>query len=202
SVFGFGEPIKLLLEDAKVPHEYTQLTLSEMSEIKPKLIAAGNHFGAVPAIDFGDGEYNGASIPLLRLLTRKLGKYVKYTNDEKEEYFLDSASDFSIDWHLTAGETLFNQDDPTKREEYKTKVADKHYSRFDYVYGLHDGPYILGNEITYVDFLTYHIIDSDARNKCSELLKKYPNLIKLVEAIKNRPNLQSHFKSLAAKENQ
>ncbi|KAI8150065.1 hypothetical protein BJV82DRAFT_528810 [Fennellomyces sp. T-0311] len=193
-IFGFGEPIKLLLEDAQVPHEYHQINWEEMCEFKPKLIESGNPFGTVPVVDFGDGQFHGSSVPLMRLLCKKLGKYG--ANNDQDEYFLDCAADFSTDWHLTAGKTLFSRDDPANRENYLNNSAEKHYSRFNRVYGLRGGPYILGNEITYVDFLVYHIIDSDARNGCGQLLEKYSHLSHLVETFKQRPNLKDYILSI------
>ncbi|KAF7725063.1 hypothetical protein EC973_000470 [Apophysomyces ossiformis] len=47
---------------------------------------------------------------------------------------------------------------------------------------------ILGNEISYVDFLVYHRIDDDKAD-----YEAYPHVANMIKAINDRPALQNHF---------
>lgn len=85
---------------------------------------------------------------------------------------------------------------------------------FESVYAERDGPYILGQEvihlncpkvkakgfsflfffqITYTDFLIYHLIDDEEQTK---KLDGYPNLNKFVRAFEERSNIKKYLATL------
>ncbi|KAI9271783.1 glutathione S-transferase [Phascolomyces articulosus] len=197
-VLGFGQPLKLLLEDSGTDYEYELIPLDRIDgwdEQQAKLMARGNHFGTFPMADFGDGKLRGGSVPLMRLISRKIGKYLG--SNEEDEYFLDTASDFYIDWQRSFASNIhFRKPSLALQKDYKELLAPRMYKKFEHVYGLHDGPYILGHEITYVDFLTYHNINGDVRKDCQIDLNKWPNLLRFVKAFEERPAIKSYLSTI------
>ncbi|KAI8147291.1 class gamma glutathione S-transferase [Fennellomyces sp. T-0311] len=187
---GFGEVVKQFLQDSGASHEYIRIEKDETWPAKrEQLIEDGDVFGAVPFIEY-EGKIYGGSTPILRFLSKKLGKY-HGTNDD-DEHYIDMAADFSKDWHITSLKALFSQDQAVK-ETFVNVDEPKHYERFERVYGLRGGPYLMGDEITYADFLVYHNIDNDGRRY---KLEKYPNLDKFVKAYEARPNLKEYISTL------
>lgn len=50
-----------------------------------------------------------------------------------------------------------------KKPEYKDKYVPEYYSLVAQYYSDFEGPYLLGDKITYVDFAIYQSIDNDRR---------------------------------------
>lgn len=48
-------------------------------------------------------------------------------------------------------------------DDYKTKHAPAYYELIGKYYADREGPYLLGNEVSYADFAVYMSIDNDAR---------------------------------------
>ncbi|KAI9498767.1 hypothetical protein BDB00DRAFT_799457 [Zychaea mexicana] len=196
---GFGEYVKLLLQDSGVSHDYERIPLDpeEWSAKKEELKKSrALPFGTLPYVEI-EGRYYGGSTPLLRLLSKKLGKY-RGSGSDDDEYFLDAATDLCLDWRNAANKVLFakkTNGDVVKAKEYYVQTdAVKHYGRFDEAYSLHDGPYLLGQEISYPEFLVYHIIYNDGRTK--QGLDKYPNLARFIKAFEERTNLKEYVTTL------
>jgi glutathione S-transferase len=51
------------------------------------------------------------------------------------------------------------------RAEYKETIAPQYYDLIGRYYADREGPYLLGDEISYTDFAVYVSIDNDARTK-------------------------------------
>ncbi|KAI9258866.1 class gamma glutathione S-transferase 2 [Phascolomyces articulosus] len=189
---GFGEPIKLLLQDSGVSHEYIRVKNDDnWPKKKIALIEEDLYFGTLPYVEL-EGKPYGASTPLLRYLSKKLGKY--QGADDEKEHLVDTSADFCLDWRRDTNKAFFNPNDASIKKNYIEKDIPKHYGRFDRVYGLNEGPYILGQEISYADFMVYHNLVNDGRTK--QGLDQYPNLAKFVEALEERPNLKEYITTL------
>ncbi|KAI9495009.1 glutathione S-transferase [Zychaea mexicana] len=184
---GRGESIKLLLEDAGVPHEYDFIDRDAWEPVKQKLIDEGHPFACVPYLE-ADGQKYFASTPILRFVTKKLGKY-RGSNDD-EEQFVDACADFADDWYFAQLKSMLNPTDKALKEDYVTNHAPKHFARFERIYGHNQGPYILGSEISYADFMVYHTIDDQ---KQTQNLKEFPNLAKFIEAFIARPTMAKYL---------
>jgi glutathione S-transferase len=48
-------------------------------------------------------------------------------------------------------------------EEYKNNIAPNYYDILTQYYSETDGPYLLGDKVTYADFAVYQSIDNDLR---------------------------------------
>ncbi|KAJ5852160.1 uncharacterized protein N7529_011545 [Penicillium soppii] len=183
---GRGEVVNLFLKDAglefkdiRYPYDNTWLETSNKLR-QSKLTRTGQ----LPAL-----EYHGAvvtqHIPILRYLTRELGAYDGDTNWEK--YLVDAVSDIYIDWR---SQWVANLKGAT--EAYKNEYVPKYYDLIAQYYSDVDGPYLLGDKITYADFAIYQSIDNDTRTgTIPETLP--PALTKFVEAFEKRPNISAYI---------
>ena len=58
------------------------------------------------------------------------------------------------------------------------------------------GPFIIGNDITYADLVLFQILhDESLIQDGRKGLQDYPRLVKLVDAVQSRPNIQKFFNS-------
>jgi len=46
-------------------------------------------------------------------------------------------------------------------QEYKTTTVPRFYSVWDRLYAQNSGPYLLGNTVTYADFVVFQALDND-----------------------------------------
>ncbi|OQD74009.1 hypothetical protein PENDEC_c012G00890 [Penicillium decumbens] len=106
------------------------------------------------------GRLAGQHIPILRYLARDLGSYDGEPNREK--YLVDAVY---IDWRSEWVTNLLN-----KSNKYKDEFTPKYYSILGQYYSDHDGPYLLGDKVTYADFAVYQSIDNDERTGNSSVL--------------------------------
>ncbi|KAI8148197.1 hypothetical protein BJV82DRAFT_663579 [Fennellomyces sp. T-0311] len=89
-----------------------------------------------------------------------------------------------------------NPDKPDRKdiaEEYFRDYAPKNFARFERLYSAKEAPYLLGSEITYVDFIVYHTLEEQRRTKD---LKEFPALAAFVEGFEARSNISKYLASL------
>ncbi|KAF4342491.1 tol [Fusarium beomiforme] len=185
---GRGEVLKLFLKDAGIDFEEKRYTYPDTwPETSKKLKEQGiTRTGTLPSLEY-KGQILIQHIPILRYLSRDLGKYDGKTNEDK--YLVDAVADIYIDWRFQWVASLKG---PTV--EYKEEFLPKYYDLIGQYYSDREGPYLLGNEISYTDFAIYQSIDNDTRTKT--LPSKIPDvLLKLKEAIEARPNIAEYIKS-------
>lgn len=163
-------------------------------------------------------------IPILRYLARELGQYDGVTSADK--YLVDAVADVYIDWRVSVDAfeilscvpiltlTKYNWVTQLKAvtEEFTNKFLPWYYRVITKYYAERDGPYLLGDKITYVDFAVYQSLDNDERiganpvrgplfnAELSFLLtvrlqpKLSGPLLKLKEAIEARPKIAAYLK--------
>ncbi|KAF9768019.1 hypothetical protein IL306_014736 [Fusarium sp. DS 682] len=185
---GRGEVLKLFLKDAGINFEEKRYAYPDTwPEASEKLKQQGiTRTGSVPSLEY-KGLILTQHIPTLRYLSRDLGKYDGQTNEDK--YLVDAVADIYIDWR---SEWVACLSGPT--EEYKEKFLPKYYDVIAQYYSDREGPYLLGNEISYADFAIYQSIDNDTRTKT--LPSKIPEvLLKFKEVFEARPNIAEYIKS-------
>lgn len=185
ATMGRGEYVRLLLEDAGVDFEYLKHNAAEWKELKQQLIADKVRAPTMPYITV-DGEYYGKTVPIMRLLSRKLGQYEG--SNEKEVQLLDAYSDMLMDWAGRWAAGVFGTEDQLKA--YKETHAVNNYKAFEEILSDTEGPYLLGDKISYADFVLYHMIEDDgsAIDAASQ-----PHLSAFSQAMENRPNLKKYF---------
>ncbi|KAI7849567.1 hypothetical protein BDC45DRAFT_593527 [Circinella umbellata] len=194
---GLGEPIKLLLEDFEIKHEYIQVERNPEAwdnSFREELIASDKPFDCLPLLETKDGKRYFCSGPILRFLAKKLGM-LNGLNDEDIQ-FLDATENLNFDWYISLALHVARPVSYESRKNYIESGCRKHAARLDRLYGIHDGPYILGSKISYTDYVVYHSLD-DHRPILD--IKDFPKLSKLVEAFEKRPNIKKYLASLPHK---
>lgn len=144
AICGRGEPLRLLLNDAGVKFEYIKLAFSEWPSVKQKLIENGCRIPTLPYLVTKSGRFYGTTAPLLRLISKKLNKYIP--KDTEDEYLADAYSDLYLDWMNKWVEVLVSKD-PKIANHYETTYRDNQQTNWENILGDKSGPYILGEEV-------------------------------------------------------
>ncbi|KAG1189204.1 hypothetical protein G6F36_004074 [Rhizopus arrhizus] len=186
-----GENIKLFLVDAGLDHEYVRVPSFEgdWPAMKQQLVKDGYYASTLPYIKMGDKIW-GRTLPVLRYLSAKLD-YKYHGSNEEENYILDVVSDVTNDWFENMKNAFFG-DEEKKKHHAKVQTPSWLIKFENYYSDCKEGPYVLGNKITYADFLVYHLIEDDGAR---DLLDDYPNLKLFAEAFEERPNIKKYLAS-------
>jgi glutathione S-transferase len=184
---GRGEYVRLLLEDAGVDFEYVRLSAAEWKEEKAKLLANKIRAPTMPYITI-DGKYYGKTLPLLRLISHKLGKYGG--RNEEEAHLVDAYTDIVMDWAGKWAEALFGSNAEEALKTYKETTIPEFMNTFEDILSDTEGPYLLGQEISYADFALYHLLEDDGSAIDAST---HPRLTAFVQAIENRPNIKAYL---------
>ncbi|KAF5620795.1 tol [Fusarium sp. NRRL 52700] len=179
---GRGEVVKLFLKDAGIDFEEKRYKYPDTwPETKEKLKEQGiTRTGSLPSLEY-KGLILTQHIPTLRFIARDLGKYDGQTNEDK--YLVDAVSDIYVDWRSQWVANLKGATD-----EYKNECLPKYYDLIAKYYSDREGPYLLGDEVSYADFAIYQSIDNDTRTKT--IPSKIPDvLLKFKEVFEARPNI-------------
>lgn len=185
---GRGEFVRLLLEDAGIDFEYVRYNAAEWKEQKQKLLAQNIHNPTMPYITVND-KYYGKTVPIMRFLATKLNQYQGSNEDEVQ--LLDAYADVLSDWTSKWAFSVFGAFSEVAAKNFFEDTRPQLYKNFDAILSETQGPYLLGNTITYPDFLLYHILEDDKDAQVDA--DAYPYIATFAEAIKNRPNLKTYF---------
>ncbi|PHZ17439.1 uncharacterized protein RHIMIDRAFT_284951 [Rhizopus microsporus ATCC 52813] len=161
---GRGENLKLFFVDAGLEHDYIRFNReTEWPEMREEIIKDGYYAGSAPYIKMGN-KIIGRTVPTMRYISTKLGNKYHGSTDE-ESYLLDVVSDVTNDWFESIKKLYLGSEEEKKRHV----------------------------EITYPDFLVYHLLDDD---QCLQRLDEYPNLKAFAKAFEERPNIKEYLISL------
>ncbi|KAL2800263.1 hypothetical protein BJX66DRAFT_332406 [Aspergillus keveii] len=184
---GRGEVVNLFLKDAGYEFKDVRYTYDETwPETSKKLKQDGlTRTGLLPAIEY-KGEKLTQHLPILRYFAREIGGYDGETNFEK--YIVDAVGDIYIDWRSQWVGNLKGGNN-----DYKNKVVPEYYNLVGQYYSEREGPYLLGDKVTYVDFAVFQSIDNDRRTgTLPELLPE--SLVKFEKAFEARPKIAEYIK--------
>ncbi|PNP45146.1 hypothetical protein TGAM01_v206745 [Trichoderma gamsii] len=184
---GRGEVVNLFLKDAGIEYQDIRYPSDDTwpqtsDELKRKGLT---RTGKVPAVEY-KGVVLNQHIPTLRYIARDLGRYDGETNWEK--FIVDAVSDVYIDWRFKWIQNL-----GTKTDEYKDTFVPSYYDTIAQYYAEIDGPYLLGDKITYADFAVYQSIDNDQRTGTLPA-NLSTSIIKFKETFEQRPNIALYIK--------
>ncbi|KAH7217497.1 hypothetical protein BKA60DRAFT_491673 [Fusarium oxysporum] len=184
---GRGEVVKLFMIDAGIKFEerlYARDTT--WPETKEKLKKQGlTRTGQLPSVEY-KGKVLTGHVPILRYLSRELGAYDGTTNDDK--YLVDLVSDIYVDWRVQWVANLKGLN-----PDYKEKDAPPYYELLGQYYAEREGPYLLGDTVSYADFAVYVSLDNDIRTKTlPETLPE--SIVKFRNAFEARPNIAAYIK--------
>ncbi|OQE20378.1 hypothetical protein PENSTE_c013G05875 [Penicillium steckii] len=184
---GRGEVVNLFLQDAGIEfkkslYPWDATWPQKSNDLKEKGLT---RTGKLPALEY-KGKILTQHIPILRYLSREIGSYDGETNWEK--YVVDAVSDIYVDWRSKWVANLSE-----KKPEYKDQSAPEYYNLVAQYYSATQGPYLLGDKVTYVDFAVYQSIDNDRRT--GTLPSTLPeSLLKFKSAFEARPNIAEYIR--------
>ncbi|KAL4863889.1 hypothetical protein BDV12DRAFT_176968 [Aspergillus spectabilis] len=185
---GRGEVLNLFLKDAGIDKKDVFYAYDETwPQTSEKLKQEGlTRTGLLPAFDYKGAIYT-QHIPTLRYLARELGAYDGETSYDK--YIVDAVADIYIDWRAHWVASLKGA-----TPDYKDTVVPKYYDLIAQYYSDREGPYLLGDKVTYVDFAIYQSIDNERRTGTlpATISERLVNLEKAIEA---RPNIAEYIKA-------
>ncbi|CAE6458308.1 unnamed protein product [Rhizoctonia solani] len=198
---GRGEVLRLFFEDAGIAFKDHRIAFDDYSsQVVSGEITKLNPLKSLPVVEIGDAKYV-QSYALLRLLARQLGKYDG--KNDLERYYVDAINDIASDWRTKFVDSAFqstktglgpkeNQDDLKYHKSFTVpKFASALNTHLSTNVLSSGGPFVLGKEITYADFVIFQIAHDDDWVG----LDANPRLNELIEAVKARPRLAEYFKS-------
>ncbi|KAF7731728.1 hypothetical protein EC973_008242 [Apophysomyces ossiformis] len=183
-ILGLGENVKLLLEDAGIEHEYIQYTDDEWKPKKQQLLQEGYYFGTVPMLEI-EGKKIGKTVPIMRYIAKRLGKY-QGSNDEEYQW-LDALADTMLDWVKLCSFAMYHGTEERKKR-HREVITPGYLDIYEKAYAERNGPYLLGQEISYVDFFMYHRISEEGAD-----YKPYPHIEAFMNAFNERPNIKGYL---------
>ncbi|CAG9948347.1 unnamed protein product [Clonostachys rosea f. rosea IK726] len=190
----------LFLKDAGIEVKDIRYAWDETwPKTSEKLVQQGlTRTGKLPVLEY-KGLKLSQHIPILRYLARELGSYDGVTSVEK--FTVDSVADLYVDWRASTYEWVACLPKPS--DDYKASRP-KYVDLIAQYYADTEGPYLLGDKITYADFAIYQSIDNDKRVgaappgghllTCENQATLPQSLLNLVEAIEARPNIAAYLK--------
>ncbi|CAO3699783.1 unnamed protein product [Rhizopus stolonifer] len=190
--FGRGKNIKLLLVYDGLDHEYIRvpITAEDWFPLKAQLIENGFYTATLPVIKIENKVY-GKAVPIMRYLSTKL-EYKYHGSNDEENFALDMMTDVLNDWFEDGKKAIFG--DEEAKQNYLETQKSKWYEMFEKYYQQSaKGPYILGDKITYIDFMVYHLIDDE---DSIPTLGNCPNIKLFVEEFEKCPKIKEYLDNL------
>lgn len=189
NVRGIAHSIRLLLRVANANFKeelYDEMNFDSWFSVKPTMDL---DFPNLPYLIDGDTKLT-QSVTILRHLGRKF-KMVPETDAEKdrndllEMQLLDWRNDLVKLWYLPKDK--YEEERVAHEQAVKEKMV--RLSKF-----LGSGPYVLGDKLTYVDFMLYEFLDIQ-RRFVRGLLEPHENLKNLISKIEALPEVKEYLES-------
>ncbi|BFZ64697.1 hypothetical protein YB2330_005849 [Saitoella coloradoensis] len=141
---GRGEVLRVFLHEAEIEYKDSRIPIEEWPKYKEKFIASGfNPVGKIPVLQTPTGNYT-QSIPTIRYLSKRLGKY--FGRSLEEEYECDRIADVGMDHRRTWASKVVYGDEITAKD-FKENVAPEFLRQFEIFYSIKHGDYLLGDEV-------------------------------------------------------
>lgn len=144
--------------------------------------------GRLPILLLGS-RYLTQSVPTLKYLAKRLGPSYSGKNAE-EEYLADVVSDITVDW-LVDHNRFFLNGNEEMAEKYVERQLPIYLQALEenYVKGSENGPFLLGENPVYADFMSYCTL-SDRHNLIgSPSLASHPRLGTMYQSMASRPRI-------------
>lgn len=189
-IYGRAEPIRMLLNHAKIEFEDVRYSREEFPEKKAEL---NLEFGQVPMLEV-DGKQYTQSFSILRFLGSKHGYY---PSDPYKAYLVDSFLDGLNDLIIKFG-GAFNEKDPERQKELFTTCLTQGVPTFLAVVEkrLTDNSSkksLVGESVSIADFalagILFSIFYNDANDKSilfRQVLENFPNVKAYAEFLRDK----------------
>ncbi|CAF1432543.1 unnamed protein product, partial [Didymodactylos carnosus] len=189
---GRGEVLRLFFYDAEISFIDKRYTFQEFPEYQKSIIVPKmNPTGSIPIVELND-EFLTQSAPVLRLFSYRLDGAYNGTTPETT-YWVDAMADIVIDFRALFAKAYFAED-KTEFEEHLKKDVPKYLVVFEKHLKKYGGPFFIGKEITYADFMLWQVIHDDGLLKGNGL-DGYPLMQMHANALMKRPNIKKYFAS-------
>ena len=130
------------------------------------------------------------TVAICRYLGRKFG--LVPGDDEKDIVKCEMIEQEAHDLRTAFTKICFEKEDYEGKKLAYLDGMEKKLEMLDKYIG--DGPFVLGEKLTYVDFMLYEYV-SQIRKMAPERVDPFVNLGKLLKAVEDLPQLQDHFNS-------
>ncbi|RKP09187.1 hypothetical protein THASP1DRAFT_22934 [Thamnocephalis sphaerospora] len=181
-------PIHFLLADAGVSFDTHRISQHDWLHHRQELIRSNKSpYGGLPVVEV-DGRSYTQLLPTLRYLARRVGKY--HAHGAEDEYLIDAAADVALDWINDYSKAHIA---PSANEGIQHRYRDEQRPRYahaiNHYLSRHNGPFLLGNEVSYADFVIFSII---VDNK-DFAHKDYPHIEAFVHNFEKREGVRHHL---------
>ncbi|XP_063694851.1 glutathione S-transferase Mu 2-like [Bolinopsis microptera] len=130
------------------------------------------------------------TVAICRYLGRKFG--LVPGDDEKDIVKCEMIEQEAHDLRTAFTKICFEKEDYEGKKPAYLDGMEKKLEMLDKYIG--DGPFVLGEKLTYVDFMVYEYV-SQIRKMAPERVDSFLNLGRLLKAVEELPQLQDHFNS-------
>jgi glutathione S-transferase len=192
--------IGILLSDANIPFKENNVPLSQWiatrktmrttavdsSNPATAIAEVRNPYGGAPILEI-NGQWYAQTVPILRMLSRQIGAYDGRTDHEK--YVVDAVADIAIDWR-TGWVNAYWSKDPDFVKHFQERSRPRYIQAIESYLRPRGGPYLLGDWITYTDFLLYTLVHDETPETC--MLTADSPLLRLYRAIGERPTVATY----------
>merc|ERR1739838_498438 len=172
---GRAELARLILAQAEVEYEDCRIEKEDWPELKKSL-----PLGQLPVVEV-EGTTIGQSMTITRYLAKRFGLAGKTDVDAAEA---DQAVDALNDLMNSVIPVMREQD-----EEKKTETMPNWLKMMETLLTSKGGIHFAGNQLTWADIAIYHTLDM-FQGRFSIDFEDCPKLKKLIETVKNLPNIQ------------
>jgi len=181
---GRGEPIRLMLNFAKVPFEDVRIERADWPTFKET-----TPWGQMPILEV-DGAVLAQTNTIARYLAKKHGLAGETDFDQaKCDEYLDAQSDL-----LQEASKWFRESDEGKKAELRITLRDevipRFFSKFDAIIKKNGNGLLVGKKITFVDIFSANMVGQFSGFMADLDMNKFPELKKHSEMINSQPNIK------------
>jgi len=187
---GLGEPIRQILTVAGVPFEDCRIPLGALTPEKKQEL--GLEWGQLPVLEI-DGVRKAQSYAICRFLAKK---YNLAGKNETEEFRCDEIVEAVRDY-TAKSQPLFGSffaNDTAKLEEQKKQFGEVdspiYLTRFNKLLEKQGKTWLVGDSLSWADIVLVHFCKQYELIFGLHLLKDYPAIQKLADAVENQPKIK------------
>lgn len=188
-VRALGEIPRYLLRYSGQVWEDDRLAIGTFGKWQAEKFTLGLDLPNLPYLIDGDIKVT-QSVAITRYLGRKFG--LVPGDDEKDIVKCEMIEQEAVDLRSAFQKLCLEKEDYEGKKlayldgmEKKLEILDKYIG---------DGPFVLGEKLTYVDFMLYEYV-SQIRKMAPERVDSAVNIGRLLKAVEDLPQLQEHFNS-------
>ena len=190
---GLAQQIRLLLEYTNTPYEDVHYPQGEApgydkSKWLSEKFKLGLDFPNLPYYIDGDFKLTESSA---------ITRYIADKNDmvgksAEERGFVSMIENLLYDWHTVYFDVTYNHKYPELLEKYLSSIEGKYIETFLKLLSKHK--WLVGNELTYIDFIFYEIIDTHFI-LLPVMKEKYPLLAEYAMRFEELPAIKAYMTS-------